>query len=187
MNFFPFLIALILVFVGLAGCAADDGHGSGISSSVAALTAEESAALDACVAEVKACRLGDDPGSDACREIYTCLPDRPESDRKVDGDWRVFCDGIDERCLEGDPGEMLCEDLRERCLGARLVRGECIDECEASGMDGESCKERCVGADTDRRIIDEQDGTPITLEECMEGCEAAGAPADACTERCGTL
>ena len=88
---------------------------------------------------------------------------------------------------DGEPGADLCEDLRERCLGARLVRGECIEDCEADGIDGASCKERCVGADSEPGATDEEDSTPITQEECMDDCEGAGVPADACTERCGTL
>jgi len=154
-----FCLMLSLLF-GFSGCAGGDDNSSELGSSSSALTAEEEAALDECLAEVKTCRLSETPDSEECREIYACVPDRPVVEGDREEDVQRFCEAVEERCSQSGTEVDDCDLLMERCLGDRGTLGE------DSG--------------------DPQQPVP-TQEECMNGCLAAGAGEADCDERCADL
>ena len=153
------LIYLAGLCIILAACADDD---SSLVTKVAPLSAEEAAALDACVQEVAECRAtaGED-FFEACRELMECLPERRTAGTG-ERDWRMFCEGLEERCSGNDVDEALCEELGLRCEAARVeglgdassVAGtepttyaECFDQCmEDAALEESVCDERCEEA-----------------------------------------
>ena len=180
------LLTLSLIYLGCMGCAADDSANSksNLSSVVAGLTEAEEAALDACIQEATDCRNSRNPDSAECREIYECLPDRPEAEGAPEIDWRRFCEGVEERCAQSDAEVEDCDALMERCLEARLSAEECIQACVSDGHDEAACGDRCARADTGGGA---ESGTPLTAEECLSGCLEAGQGEAVCAERCSEI
>ena len=155
------LCAVLLLW----GCGSEGGGDeSNLGSSSSALTAEEQAALDSCLEEVKSCRLSDDPRSRECTEIYACLPDRPVDDGAGEEDAQRFCEAVEERCSQSEMDAEACDALMERCMSDRIrpdesgeasegverpqpTAEECLADCLESGGDEARCSQRCSELD----------------------------------------